>query len=86
MAHRKQPLTGDEAKARLRAKGMTTTEWAAKHGYIRRDVYRVLNGQLKANFGTCHQIAVDLGMKIPFDEHESSAATGERNTQSRRAA
>lgn len=81
--HRK-PLTGEQAKARLRSQGITTTQWAEQHGYNRREVYRVLNGQLKANFGTAHQIAVDLGMKLPADE--STGADGGRNTQSRKAA
>lgn len=80
----RKPLTGEQAKARIRAQGITTTEWAIKHGYNRREVYRVLNGQLKANFGTAHQIAVDLGMKLPADE--SSETDADRNTQSREAA
>lgn len=81
--HRK-PLTGEQAKARLRAQGITTTQWAEQHGYNRREVYRVMNGQLKANFGNAHQIAVDLGMKLPADE--STDIDADRNTQARRAA
>ena len=76
----RRPLTGEQAKARIRAQGITTTEWAHNHGYNRREVYRVLNGQLKANFGTAHQIAVDLGMKLPLGG-ESTPPTGRGNTQ-----
>lgn len=80
----RKPLTGEQAKARIRAQGITTTEWARRHGYNRRAVYDVLNGQLKARFGNAHQMAVDLGMKLPLDE--SSESAGDRNTQSRAAA
>ncbi|KMQ82734.1 hypothetical protein RF55_22026 [Lasius niger] len=59
----KRPLTPDQFKADLRQKGITVTEWASKRGYKRRDVYRVLNGQLKAHFGRAHEIAVAIVMK-----------------------
>lgn len=75
--HRKI-LTGEQAKARIRARGITITQWAQQHGYSLNAVYRVLNGQLKANFGTAHEIAVQLGMKAaePVDESSESSAPG----------
>lgn len=86
MTKHQNPLTGEQAKARLRRRGMTTTQWAAEHGYNRRDVYRVLNGQLKANFGTAHDIAVGLGMKVPDVDEEPSSLGAARNMQQRRVA
>ncbi len=58
-------LTPDQVKARFRSKGQTVKDWADAHGYRFNDVYRVLNGQSKANYGTGHEIAVKLGMKRP---------------------
>ncbi|EBV0925933.1 DNA-binding protein [Salmonella enterica] len=56
-------MTAEQVKHRLRQQGKTITEWAAEHGYSRGDVYRVLNGQAKANYGKGHEIAVKLGLK-----------------------
>ncbi|GAB0056733.1 hypothetical protein SIID45300_01044 [Candidatus Magnetaquicoccaceae bacterium FCR-1] len=47
----------------FRARGLTVKSWASMNGFPVEAVYRVLNGQLKANFGRAHQIAVALGMK-----------------------
>lgn len=56
-------MTPDQVKARFRAKGQTFSAWAKEHGYSRRDVYLVLNGQSKARWGKGHEIAVKLGLK-----------------------
>lgn len=56
-------MTPDQVKQQFRESGITFTEWAVKHGFHRNDVYRVLNGQLKGNYGKGHDIAVLLGMK-----------------------
>jgi len=58
-------LSPEQVKQHLRMQGMTTIEWAKAHGYIRVEVYRVLNGQHKGHFGKAHDIAVALGMKSP---------------------
>lgn len=82
----RKPLSGEQAKARIRARGITITQWAQRHGYSLNAVYRVLNGQLKANFGTAHEIAVALGMKLAEPADESSAGSGAGNTQALAAA
>jgi len=79
VARNQTVLTADQVKSQLRAAGLTTTAWAKERGYKPRDVYRVLNGQMKANFGRAHKIAVELGLKP-----STSASSG--NQQSRKAA
>lgn len=87
---RNKPLTPDQVKARFRARGETLTAWAIEHGYPRQAVYRVLNGQLKANFGTAHDIAVALGLKVEdepsYSTTQPSTAAHERNAQARKVA
>ena len=77
-------LTSDQVKQQFRQRGVTLTQWAAKHGYDRKAVYRVLNGADKGRYGQAHEIAVALGLKVP-DAEPSTPAEG-RNTQARRAA
>lgn len=85
MKHRTAaPLTPDQVRQRLRQQGKTLTQWSLEHGYDRKAVYRVMSGADKAYYGRAHDIAVDLGLKLPSDE--SSAAESDRNTQSRAAA
>lgn len=84
MPSRAQTLTPDQVRGRLRAKGKTLTQWAREHGYPRDAVYRVLGGQYKGNFGQAHNIAVDLGLKVPDVEPSTTGEAG--NTQKRHAA
>lgn len=56
-------MTADQVKALFRQRGITFTQWAEENGYSRNEVYRVLNGQVKANYGKAHEIAVKLGLK-----------------------
>ena len=63
MAAVNKALTAEQVKERFRLNGWTFTNWAKENGYARNDVYRVLNGQLKANYGKAHDIAVKLGLK-----------------------
>lgn len=56
-------MSPEKLKKQFRQSGKTFTEWAKEHGYARNDVYRVLNGQLKGNYGKGHEIAVKLGLK-----------------------
>lgn len=56
-------MTAEQVKRRLHQQGKTITEWATEHGYSRGDVYRVLNGQVKAKYGKGYEIAVKLGLK-----------------------
>ncbi|MCY1377546.1 phage-associated protein, BcepMu gp16 family [compost metagenome] len=63
MATATKALTADQVKERFRQSGKTFTAWAEENGYTRSEVYRVLNGQAKANYGKAHEIAVKLGLK-----------------------
>ncbi|HAF44684.1 MAG TPA: DNA-binding protein [Gallionellaceae bacterium] len=56
-------MSSDQVKKRFRQQGTTFTDWAKKNGYTRNEVYRVLNGQAKGNYGKAHEIAVKLGLK-----------------------
>lgn len=88
---RKAPLTPDQVKEQFRRRGVTLTEWARERGFPRQAVYRVLNGQLKANFGASHEIAVALGLKVEEDVDapapaKPSTPAASRNPQSAKAA
>lgn len=80
----KKPLSANQARARIRLMGITLTEWAQQHDFPRDAVYRVLGGQYKANYGRAHEIAVELGMKVPIDQPSTLADDG--NAQMRHAA
>ena len=56
-------MTSEQVKSLFRQRGITFTRWAEENGYNRSEVYRVLNGQAKANYGKSHEIAVKLGLK-----------------------
>ncbi|EIJ5166975.1 DNA-binding protein [Salmonella enterica] len=60
-------MSPEQIKSRFRQRGITFTRWAAEHGYSPNEVYRVLNGQVKANYGKAHEIAVKLGLKPASD-------------------
>lgn len=53
----------EQAKAKLRAKGITIKAWAEVNGFPLRSVRAVLSGHNKGNYGRAHEIAVALGMK-----------------------
>lgn len=56
-------LSADELKEKFRENGITFADWAAENGYTRQEVYRVVNGLVKARYGKAHEIAVKLGLK-----------------------
>ncbi|MGB7650892.1 MAG: DNA-binding protein [Gallionella sp.] len=56
-------MTADQVKAKFKRDGITITQWAQQNGFGRHYVYLVLNGQVKAQWGKGHEIAVALGMK-----------------------
>lgn len=56
-------LTPEQVKEQFQRRGQTFTQWAKDNGYTHQEVYRVLNGQVKARYGKCHDIAVKLGLK-----------------------
>jgi gp16 family phage-associated protein len=56
-------MTPERVKQSFRNRGVTFTDWAKQRGYSPAEVYRVLNGQAKCNYGKAHAIAVELGLK-----------------------
>ncbi|MEC4750035.1 DNA-binding protein [Methylomicrobium sp. Wu6] len=60
----KKPLTPEQVKEQFQQRGQTFSAWAKNNGYTRNEVYRVLNGQTKAKYGKCYEIAVKLGLKV----------------------
>jgi gp16 family phage-associated protein len=56
-------MTPEQLKRKFAQEGRTFSDWAKQHGFDRRDVYLVLNGQNKARWGKGHDIAVKLGLK-----------------------
>lgn len=58
-----ESLTPEQLKAKFEREGKTFSGWAEERGYTRQDVYRVVNGMVKAKRGKGHQIAVELGLK-----------------------
>lgn len=55
--------TPDQVKQEFLDNGIPVSDWATKHGFVPQEVYKVLNGQAKGNFGRAHKIAVALGLK-----------------------
>lgn len=59
----KEMLTADELKENFAKNGQTLAQWARENGFKPRDVYLVVGGQRKGNYGKGHEIAVKLGLK-----------------------
>ncbi len=57
--------TAEQVKRECRAKGITIASIAKENNWRPQDVYKVLNGQIKGNFGKSHEIAVFFGLKDP---------------------
>lgn len=55
--------TGEQVKQEYKAKGIPLSAIAKQQGWRSQDVYKVLNGQYKGNFGLAHDIAVFFGLK-----------------------
>ena len=72
MPSKQRVLTPDQVKQSFKDRGVTISQWSRDRGYVARDVYRVLNGQLKANWGKAHEIAVALGLKPSISEDFSN--------------
>jgi gp16 family phage-associated protein len=60
-------MTPEMFKASLRQRGITIAQWSADHGYTPLEVYRVLEGVNKGNFGKGHEILVAAGIKPRLD-------------------
>ncbi|WP_049044378.1 DNA-binding protein [Acinetobacter bereziniae] len=55
--------TPEQVKKEFLDNGIPVSDWAAKNNFVPQEVYKVLNGQSKGNFGRAHKIAVALGLK-----------------------
>lgn len=64
----KQPYSSQKVKELFLASGVTISSWAKANGYSRHKVYFVINGQLKGHWGSSHDIAVALGMKLSAEQ------------------
>lgn len=60
-------MTPDQIRKDFRARGMTFSDWARKHGFKPQAVHRLLNGYEKGHYGQAHEIAVKLGLKPQVD-------------------
>ena len=65
--------TAAEVKEDFIRRGITIANWAKEHGYRPYTVYRVLDGKLKGHYGISHRIAVDLRLKEPAQDRDTSA-------------
>ena len=55
--------TPEQARAELRRKGVSITQWAVSNGYSPNLVFEVLSGRRNPTLGQTHRIAVALGLK-----------------------
>ncbi|MCH7305451.1 DNA-binding protein [Acinetobacter gyllenbergii] len=55
--------TPEQVKKEFVDNGIPVSTWAETHGFTSQEVYKVLNGQSKGNYGRAHKIAVALGLK-----------------------
>ena len=53
----------ERVKRRFRERGETIKDWCDQRGYDPTYVSRILNGNVRANRGKAHKIAVELGLK-----------------------
>ena len=58
-----RPLSGEEAKRRIYAQGMTLGQFAKRHNLAYRVVSEVIRGVNKGLYGEGHRAAKALGMK-----------------------
>ncbi|HFC6366992.1 TPA: DNA-binding protein [Neisseria meningitidis] len=55
--------TVEKLKENFAKNGQTLAQWARENGFKPRDVYLVIGGQRKGNYGKGHEIAKKLGLK-----------------------
>ncbi|OOG96844.1 hypothetical protein B1A90_04360 [Neisseria meningitidis] len=56
-------ITVEKLKENFAKNGQTLAQWARENGFKPRDVYLVVGGQRKGNYGKGHEIAKKLGLK-----------------------
>jgi gp16 family phage-associated protein len=64
-----------KVKKRFADEGVCIADWARRHGFERKLVYRVLDGSAKGLRGKAHNIAVALGIKpaVPRPQFRSAS-------------
>jgi len=70
--------TAAEVKQDFIRRGVTIANWAKERRYNSRTVYSVLDGSLKGHYGIAHKIAVELGLKEPAQDRDTSAGRHRR--------
>ena len=60
--------THDQVRNEFRARGLSISGWAKRHGFSQALVYQVLSGKRKPTRGESHRIAVALGLKDGSNE------------------
>ncbi|WP_405119195.1 DNA-binding protein [Pseudomonas leptonychotis] len=55
--------TPEQARAELKAKGISITQWAIANKFSPNLVFEVLGGRKKCVRGQAHEIAIKLGIK-----------------------
>ena len=53
----------EKLKENFAKEGKTLAQWARENGYTPRDVYLIVGGQRKGNYGKGFEIARKLGLK-----------------------
>lgn len=53
----------EKLKENFAKEGKTLAQWARENGYSPRDVYLIVGGQRKGNYGKGFEIARKLGLK-----------------------
>jgi gp16 family phage-associated protein len=53
----------EKLKENFAKEGKTLAQWARENGYAPRDVYLIVGGQRKGNYGKGFEIARKLGLK-----------------------
>lgn len=66
-------LTPEQLKAKFEREGKTFSGWAEARGYTRQEVYRVVNGFTKAKYGKARKIAIELGLREPYETSSEAA-------------
>lgn len=61
---KKKAYTAIQVKNFFKQAGIPISDWSKANGYSVNKVYQVLNGQLKGQRGSSHEIAIKLGLKV----------------------
>lgn len=74
-----KPLkTPKQVKAEYRAKGIPLSHIAKEQGWFPQDIYKVLNGMARCNYGKPHEIAVYFGLKHADDDGTAQELVGSK--------